>query len=81
MPGGEIDIIAQKAGELVFVEVKAVPLGRDLYNHVTAKKLGTLVRTIERYCWQENCQEQKKRLDIVFVSDNHIIEIYDNVSF
>lgn len=79
IPGGEIDLIMKKRGELVFVEVKLVDRTRDLENYVSARKLQVLERSIERYC-AELDEEWELRLDVVFVQWGSIVAVFENVS-
>lgn len=69
-PWGEIDIIAEKRGTLVFVEVKALmgPPGGTFRpeDHFTRKKLARVLRTSRLYV-QALRQEVPWRLDLVAV--------------
>jgi len=76
---GEIDIIWEKWNIRVFVEVKAVEQTQDLHNYITAKKIATLLRTIDFFNLR-NYTDKLLRLDVVFVKDNDIIHHYENVT-
>lgn len=75
----EIDIIAQKDGEIVFVEVKVVDGIDDVMWYITPKKLMYLERTIQDYMYKK-WLDFWIRIDVVFVKDNRILEIYENVT-
>lgn len=76
---GEIDLIFQKDNLLTFVEVKVVDFMDDLQDYITPKKLWHLKHTINYYLM---CYPTDKEyvLDVVFVRDNSILEIYNNVT-
>ncbi len=76
---GEIDIIAQNAQTLVFVEVKTVDHVDDLYEYVSKKKIALIQRTINYYLWGHTTKKEIV-LDVVFVRNNAIIERYHNVT-
>ena len=77
----EIDLLMKKWWELVVIEVKTVNDIEDLDNYVTPKKIWFLQRTLENYLqdidesWIENI-----RMDVVFVKNNQILEIYEDVT-
>lgn len=77
--GGEIDLIMQKADELVFVEVKVVDGIQDWTSYLSARKFQALERSIEAYCFREGWEESV-RLDVVFIAGGKVIEVYENVS-
>lgn len=79
IPGGEIDIIAQKNGEIVFVEAKVVDWMDDLMWYITPKKMLALERSIESYMYKNNL-DFTIRIDVAFVKDNQILEVYENVT-
>ena len=79
MRWGELDIIAENADELIFVEVKAVHHTDDLHNYITPTKLWALQRTIEYYLYKHP-SKKPIRLDIAFVRWNTIFSIYRNVT-
>ncbi len=76
---GELDLIFENNDCLTFVEVKVIDHTDDLFDYITPKKLGAVKRTIERYLLN-NPTEKPYILDIVFVKDNSIVEIYENVT-
>ena len=75
----EIDLIFQKNNILIFVEVKVIDHIDDLQDYVTPKKLGHVKHTINYYLM---CHPTDKEyvLDVVFVKDNSILQIYQNVT-
>lgn len=77
--GGELDLIFHKNNILTFVEVKVVDHIHDLQNYVTSKKLGHVKHTIEYYL-STHPTNKEHVLDIVFVRDNSILEVYENVT-
>ena len=66
--GGEIDIIAQSGGFLLFVEVKTRRTGAMLSGAaaVTAKKQAHIIRTAEQYLLKNPCDLQP-RFDVAEV--------------
>lgn len=79
IPGGELDLVLQKGEELRFVEVKCVDAIHDIDQYVSRKKISTLERTIEQYLDREGGKGEYS-LDVAFVQDEEIIELYENVS-
>ncbi len=79
IPWGELDLIFQKDKLLTFVEVKVVDYIDDLQNYITPKKLWHIRYTIAYYLLQHPSNKEYV-LDIVFVKDNSIFEIYENVT-
>lgn len=77
--GGELDIVAENADEMIFIEVKAVDRTNDLHEYITPTKLSALQRTIENYLRHYPTQKPF-RLDIAFVKENSILCIYKNVT-
>jgi len=69
-PSGEIDIIAEKDGELAFVEVKAwaaLPEA-ELEHAIDRRKQQRIVRTARYYLSrQPRCAEMRLRFDVVFI--------------
>ncbi len=76
-PWGEIDIVAEKAGVLRFVEIKAVSRessddfsrekeGYRPEEQIHPKKLEKLIRTVETYM-QERGDDQDYQIDVVAV--------------
>lgn len=79
IPGGELDVIAQKNGEIVFVEVKVVDYVDDLMWYIKPQKLKFLEKTIQDYMYKKNL-DFDVRLDVAFVKDNSILEVFENVT-
>ena len=79
IPWGELDLIFTKNNILTFVEVKVVDHIEDLQDYITPKKLGHVKHTMEYYL-VSHPTDQEYSLDIVFVRDNSILEIYENVT-
>ena len=79
VPNGEIDIVVQKDGEIVFVEVKVVDEIDDLMWYIKPKKLHFLERTIQNYMYKKNL-DFSIRLDVAFVKNNIILEVFENVT-
>ncbi len=75
----ELDLIFQKNNILTFVEVKVVDHMDDLQDYVTPKKLWHVKHTIEYYLYTHPTDKEYV-LDVVFVRDNSIFEIYKNVT-
>ncbi len=72
---GEIDIVAEKAGVVVFVEVKTLVQRGALEEYlpewqVTRSKLQKLERIAEYYMRQHRPGEQSYRFDVVAISLN-----------
>ena len=79
IPNGEIDIVAQKDGEIAFVEVKVVDAVDDLMWYIKINKLKSLERAIQHYIQKKNL-DFSIRLDVAFVKDNRILEVFENVT-
>lgn len=79
IPGGELDVIAQKNGEIVFVEVKVVDHIDDLMWYIKPQKLKFLEKTIQDYMYKKNL-DFDVRLDVAFVKNNSILEVFENVT-
>lgn len=77
--GGEIDIIVENKDTCVFVEVKVVDQVDDLFSYISPHKLQTLKRTIQDYVFKHPTNKEM-RVDIAFVKENTIFEIYENVT-
>lgn len=75
----EIDLILQKDNILTFVEVKVVDHIHDLQDYVTPKKLGHVKHTIAYYLLTHPT-DMDYLLDVVFVRNNAILEVYENVT-
>lgn len=68
-PNGELDLIAEEAGELVFVEVKTrrgIAHGAP-EEAITASKRAHLVAAAESYLMEHQREEQPWRIDVVAV--------------
>jgi putative endonuclease len=46
-PGGEVDLVLEKAGEIVFVEVKSSRNLADAIAHLTRRQIGRLLASAE----------------------------------
>ena len=79
IPNGEIDIVVQKNGEIVFIEAKVVDETDDLIWYIKPSKLKSLQRAIQNYMYKKNL-EFNIRLDVAFVKNNSILEIFENVT-
>lgn len=77
--GWELDLIFQKNDILTFVEVKVVDHIEDLQDYLTSKKLWHIKHTINFYLLTHPT-DQEHVLDVVFVKNNSILEIYKNVT-
>ncbi len=77
--GGEIDLIVENAEHLHFVEVKVVDSIDDLHNYITSAKLKHITKTIQRYL-HTHPTTKTIQIDIVFVQQGSILEIYRNVT-
>lgn len=75
----EIDLIFQKHNFLTFVEVKVIDHVDDLQDYVTPKKLCHVKHTIEYYLYTHPT-DKEYALDVVFVRNNSIVEVYENVT-
>ncbi len=66
---GEIDIIAEKDGELAFVEVKYRTNHSfgDPLESITPKKANTLRRTAEGYLYVNKITDKPCRIDIIII--------------
>ncbi len=84
---GEIDLIAEQAEYLVFVEVKSRSYSPSMINpliSITQKKQYTLRRLGELYLMQRNIRTKQPRFDVIaviFKSDNqyeleHIVNAF-----
>ncbi|MBF0931813.1 MAG: YraN family protein [candidate division SR1 bacterium] len=79
IPGGEIDLIFTKGETIIFVEVKVVDGISERDNYLSPKKIQSLERSIENYCYIKGI-EKEIRLDLVFIQNSSIVEIYENIS-
>lgn len=76
--GGEVDLVMQNNLNLIFVEVKVVNYIDNLHDYITSHKLFALRRTIETYIWKYPTNKIV-RVDVVFVKNNTIVEIFKNI--
>jgi len=77
----EIDLLMKKWWELVVIEVKTVNHIDELDNYITERKIWFLQRTLENFL--QNIDEswiEYIRMDVVFVKNNQILEIYEDVT-
>lgn len=79
IPWGELDLIFEKEKKLTLVEVKVINHIEDLHDYVSAKKIWHIKHTIAYYLL-EHPSNKEYTLDVVFVKDNSIFEIYENVT-
>ena len=77
--GGEIDCIVENDRYIVFVEVKVINHIDDLQSFITGKKLYYVQKTIEQYLHTHHV-DKDPRLDVVFVKQGHIVEIFENIA-
>lgn len=75
----EIDIVAQKDWEIVFIEVKVVDWMDDIMWYITPKKLRNLEYTLQDYMHRKHLNFNI-RMDVVFVKNNEILDVYENVT-
>ncbi len=74
----EIDLVMENDLNIVFVEVKVVNYIDNLHDYITPKKIFTLKNSIDTYLWKYPTSKTV-RIDIVFVKDQKIIEIFKNI--
>lgn len=75
----ELDIIAEKENNRIFIEVKEVEQTNDLHNYISTKKLQTIYKTIQFFNHEYPTNKQL-RIDLVFVKENDILHHYENIS-
>ncbi len=75
---GEIDLIFDDENTIVFVEVKVIDWIEDLFDYISQNKLKFLSKTIIYYL-NKFPSNKMYRLDVVFVKNQKIYEIYENV--
>ncbi len=75
----ELDLIVEKWGLVVFVEVKVVDHVGDIQDFITPRKLFTVKKTIEAYR-RKHTLVGIIRLDVVFVKHGSIYEVYENIT-
>ena len=73
-PWGEVDIIAQKNGIVIFVEVKAsdspAPKGFEPEKRVNGDKLKMIKRAAQTYIQQKNLDNKSWQIDIIAIELN-----------
>ena len=79
IPWWEIDLILTKWEIIIFVEVKVVDGISERDNYLSPKKIQALERSIENYCYIKGI-EKEIRLDLVFIHNNSVVEVYENIS-
>jgi len=79
IPWWEIDIVAENQNELVFIEVKTINHIDDIDGYVSKKKIWLLKNCVEHYLMRHPSNKEMV-IDVVFVKDNIISEIYENVT-
>ena len=68
-PGGEVDLIAQRFGVLVFVEVKARASTRDAIESVSLRQQSRIIRAAESFVANNaHFAERTLRFDIMLVA-------------
>lgn len=77
--GGEIDLIVENESFIVFIEVKVVDSIEEWSGYLSARKLQAIERSIEEYCYRKWI-EKEIRLDLVFVKNQQVIEVFENIS-
>ncbi len=77
--GGEIDIIAKNENYIIFVEVKTRKNLIDAFESITASKKKFILRTAQRYIY-DNEIDLQPRFDVAFVAaKNNIVESIDYI--
>ncbi len=76
--GGEIDLIFTTQTTIIFVEVKVVNHVDDLHNYITPRKLRYLDKSITTYLYKFP-SNKAPRLDVVFVKDGRIFQVFDSI--
>ena len=74
----EIDLVMENNLNIIFVESKVVNYIDNLHDYITTKKLSTLRHSIDTYLWKYPTKKIV-RIDIVFVKDQKVIEIFKNI--
>lgn len=75
--GGEIDIVLENNQERCFVEVKCSNYLDDFWSLLTRKKKFALKRAVFTYMSKHPTQK-KMRIDVVFVAENNIVQLFEN---
>lgn len=76
----EIDIIATDQSNIVFIEVKVINSIDDTQSFITNKKIYYLEKTIQHYIMSNRINDKDPRLDVAFVKNGQIIDIFTNVT-
>lgn len=73
---GEIDIVAQENGTLVFVEVKSYKENSlmDPLEAITPSKIKKLLKTARYYMMRFYSEEPPSRFDVIVLSDGRVRE-------
>ena len=71
--GGEIDLIVENESFIVLIEVKVVDSIEEWSGYLSVE------RSIEEYCYRKWI-EKEIRLDLVFVKNQQVIEVFENIS-
>lgn len=80
--GGEIDIIAMKDDLLVFIEVKTISPDLSYESYITPSKIKHFKNAIEAYLAQHTeISYENMRADVVFVENNMIYELFEDIPF
>ena len=79
IPWWEIDIVVENLSELIFIEVKTIDHIDDIDWYVSKRKIALLKNCIEHYLMR-NPSDKEIRIDVVFVKNNLISEIYENIT-
>ena len=79
MRGWELDIVLKKWDSTIFVEVKVVDHVDCLIDYITPQKFKNLKKTIEAYVRKNNV-DTYLRVDVVFVKNQQIYEVYENIT-
>ncbi|OGI06354.1 MAG: YraN family protein [Candidatus Margulisbacteria bacterium GWF2_35_9] len=80
---GEIDLIAQDADTLVFVEVKNYSKSNyiSLYNAISKHKQQKIIRTAKKYLLDKQIADMPSRFDVVLFEEGHFIEHIEGAFF
>ncbi len=78
IPWWELDLILQTKDKLLFVEVKNILYIDDISDYIIPKKLKTLKKTIDTYLWKYPT-DKNISLDVIFIKDNKVYEVYENI--
>lgn len=79
---GEIDVIARKGNNIIFVEVKARKLMKDCVESITQNKKQKLLKTINYYITtnQKTIANKNMRIDAIFISLDKIPKHIKNIN-